>query len=73
LSEASGVPAYRGESGSFWSKGYGGFNDPNKILTSKFARENPELIWESIFDYEEIVRESQPNDGHLAIEKFLSW
>ena len=44
LSAASGIPTFRGDNG-FWKQSYGGVTDPTEILTYRFFKENPQLVW----------------------------
>ena len=44
LSAASGIPTFRGDNG-FWTKSYDGENDPEKILTMAYFKENPSVTW----------------------------
>lgn len=66
LSAASGIPTFRG-AGGFWTKNYGGVEDPMKILTMNFLNENPEAFWDWHFDFEDIIEGKEPNAGHHAI------
>ena len=44
LSAASGIPTFRGDNG-FWKQSYGGVTDPTEILTYRFFKDNPQLVW----------------------------
>ena len=66
LSAASGIPTFRGDNG-FWSRSYGGVTDPKEILTYKFFKERPQLIWQWHFDFMELAEKCKPNQGHKAI------
>jgi len=73
LSAASGIPTFRGAANAIWAKAYNGIKDPTVILTKNFMEENPDVFWEWHFDMEDFVKDAKPNDGHLAIESFMSW
>lgn len=72
LSAASGIPTFRG-AGGFWTKSYAGVEDPMTILTKKFFDENPQAFWDWHFDFDDILEGKGPNDGHHAIQKFMTW
>lgn len=66
LSAASGIPTFRG-AGGFWTKSYGGIDNPMDILTQQFFAKNPEAFWDWHFDFEDILQDKEPNAGHFAI------
>ena len=70
LSAASGIPTFRG-AGGFWTKSYGGIDDPQDILTQQFFAVNPEAFWDWHFDFEDILQDKEPNEGHYAIQKYI--
>lgn len=72
LSAASGVPTFRG-AGGFWTKSYEGVEDPTEILTQSFFMKQPESFWDWHFDFEELMHSKEPNDGHHAIQDYMSW
>lgn len=66
LSAASGVPTFRG-SGGFWSRSYAGVEDPQEVLTQRFFQQQPQAFWDWHFDFEELMHNKEPNQGHFAI------
>lgn len=61
ISAESGVPTFRGEDG-LWKK----FRAEELATVSAFLN-NPELVWEWYQHRRKILRDVQPNQGHLAL------
>lgn len=63
ISVESGIPDFR-SSGGLWEK-----YDPSIYATIDTFRRNPEMVWEMLFDMDNIVRDARPNKGHLALAR----
>jgi len=61
ISAESGIPTFRGEDG-IWKK-----LKPEELANFDAFLRNPELVWEWYQHRRQIVNESQPNAGHVAI------
>ena len=61
ISAASGVPSFRGHSG-LWEK-----YDPRDHATIQAFRDDPEKVWEMLWDLDAILDEATPNPAHDAI------
>lgn len=69
MSAESGIPTFRGEDG-IWKK-----FKPEELANFNAFRKNPELVWEWYKYRREIISNTRPNPGHLAIaelEKYYS-
>lgn len=68
ISAESGIPTFRGAEG-IWKK----FN-PQELASFEGFMKNPALVWEWYKYRKQIVHNSEPNTGHLAIaelQKFI--
>jgi NAD-dependent deacetylase len=63
ISAESGIPTFRGKDG-IWNK-----LKPEELANFNAFLKNPELVWEWYKHRKQIIRESKPNKGHLAIAK----
>ncbi len=61
ISAESGIATFRGKDG-LWSK-----LKPEELASFSAFMKNPDMVWEWYQYRREIVEESQPNKGHLAI------
>ena len=61
VSAESGIPTFRGKEG-IWNK-----LKPEELANFNAFLKNPELVWEWYKHRKQIIRESKPNKGHLAI------
>ena len=72
ISDASGVPTFRGP-GGMWiapKKKYAGEFNPESVLTKSFFKAHPQANWKWHFDFMEILSKSKPNVAHAAIREF---
>jgi len=61
ISAESGIPTFRGKDG-IWNK-----LKPEELANFDAFLKNPELVWEWYKHRKQIIKESKPNAGHLAI------
>jgi NAD-dependent deacetylase len=61
ISAESGIPTFRGKDG-IWNK-----LKPEELANFNAFLKNPQLVWEWYQHRKQIVHESKPNKGHLAI------
>jgi len=61
-SKESGVPTFRDAMDGLWAK-----YDPMQLATPQAFRANPRLVWEWYAYRRALVRQAQPNPGHLAL------
>jgi NAD-dependent deacetylase len=61
MSSESGIPTFRGKDG-IWNK-----LKPEELANFDAFLRNPELVWEWYIHRKQIINESKPNAGHLAI------
>ena len=64
ISAESGIPIFRGKDG-IWNK-----LKPEELANFDAFLKNPDLVWEWYNHRKQIVHESVPNKGHLAIAEF---
>ena len=64
ISAESGIPTFRGKDG-IWNK-----LKPEELANFDAFLKNTDLVWEWYQHRRQIVRESRPNSGHLAIAEF---
>jgi NAD-dependent deacetylase len=70
VSAESGVPTFRGNADSLWSR-----FDPRELASMKAFLANPELVWEWYLWRRKLIAEVEPNAGHFALahlEEYLS-
>ena len=72
LSAASGIPTFRGNDG-LWTKKYKHCTSPEDLATLRYFKKYPEIKWEWIYDFLELIQRNKPNDGHLAIIKYQEY
>ncbi len=68
VSAESGVPTFREAQGGLWAQ-----YDPEELATPMAFKKNPKLVWDWYTFRRELVRNSRPNAGHMALaqlEKF---
>jgi NAD-dependent deacetylase len=61
ISSESGIPTFRGKNG-IWNK-----LKPEELANFDAFLKNPKLVWEWYIHRKQIINESKPNAGHLAI------
>ena len=61
MSSESGIPTFRGKDG-IWNK-----LKPEELANFDAFLRNPKLVWEWYIHRKQIINESKPNAGHLAI------
>lgn len=64
ISAESGIPTFRGKDG-IWNK-----LRPEELANFDAFMRNTDMVWEWYQHRRKIVRESQPNKGHIAIAEF---
>ncbi|MCO6473282.1 MAG: NAD-dependent protein deacylase, partial [Melioribacteraceae bacterium] len=64
ISAESGIPTFRGKDG-IWNK-----LRPEELANFDAFMRNTNMVWEWYQHRRKIVRESQPNKGHIAIAEF---
>lgn len=62
VSKESGVPTFRDAIDGLWSK-----YDPQQLATKEAFQANPRLVWDWYEYRRGLVRQAQPNPGHLAL------
>lgn len=62
MSAESGIPTFRGTHDSLWSR-----FDPMRLATAEAWRDDPTLVWAWYRWRMQLVRDAQPNAGHLAL------
>lgn len=62
VSKESGVPTFRDAIDGLWSK-----YDPQQLATKEAFQANPKLVWDWYEYRRGLVRQAQPNPGHLAL------
>jgi NAD-dependent deacetylase len=62
VSKESGIPTFREAQTGLWSQ-----YDPTELATSQAFRSNSKLVWNWYEWRRELVRNSDPNPGHLAL------
>lgn len=62
MSAESGIPTFRGTHDSLWSR-----FDPMRLATAEAWRADPALVWGWYRWRMQLVREAQPNAGHVAL------
>ncbi|MCB9461704.1 MAG: NAD-dependent deacylase [Anaerolineaceae bacterium] len=62
VSKESGVPTFREAMHGLWAK-----YDPQQLATPYAFRANPQLVWDWYEWRRGLVREAQPNAGHIAL------
>lgn len=67
VSKESGVPTFRDALEGLWQQ-----YDPQQLATPEAFRDDPELVWEWYTYRRKLVRESQPNAGHVALAQLES-
>lgn len=67
ISEASGMPTYRGRDG-MWVPGSPNYRSPSKA-TLRHYRENPLAAWQYSLTRLQLYLSLRPNKGHLAVEQ----
>lgn len=72
LSAASGIPTFRGDNG-FWTKKYGEEEDPMTILTTRFFKHTPQLLWQWHYDFIELADKCRPNLSHKSLLQFQEY
>jgi NAD-dependent deacetylase len=68
VSKESGVPTFRDAVDGLWAK-----YDPMQLATSEAFQRDPKLVWEWYEYRRDLIRPTQPNNGHIAlaqIEKY---
>lgn len=68
ISAESGVPTFRGNSDSLWSK-----FDPRELASIDGFMANPGLVWEWYKWRRTLIDETQPNPGHEVLAKLEKW
>jgi len=63
ISEESGIPTFRAESG-IWEK-----HNPKECCTVEALNKNPEKVWALVDEMREACNKAKPNEGHKAIAK----
>lgn len=61
-SKESGVPTFRDAMDGLWAK-----YNPEQLATPQAFQENPKLVWDWYEFRREMVRQANPNPGHLAL------
>jgi len=64
ISAESGIPIFRGKDG-IWNK-----LKPEELANFDAFLNNPDLVWEWYNHRKQIIHESVPNKGHIAIAEF---
>ena len=62
ISAESGVPTFRDAQTGLWAK-----FDPTELATPEAFRRDPERVWRWYLHRRVLMREAQPNAGHLAL------
>lgn len=65
ISEASGIPTFRGKDG-IWVVGSKNYK-PERIATQEMFREDPIVVWKWFLYMKTICENANPNEGHYAI------
>lgn len=65
ISEASGIPTFRGKDG-IWVVGSKNYK-PERIATQEMFREDPLEVWKWFLYMKAICENANPNEGHFAI------
>jgi NAD-dependent deacetylase len=62
ISAESGIPTFRQAQTGLWAR-----YDPHELATPEAFTRNPKLVWSWYAWRRELVRQSEPNDGHRAL------
>ncbi|MBN2470289.1 MAG: NAD-dependent deacylase [Anaerolineae bacterium] len=62
VSKESGVPTFRDALDGLWAR-----YDPEQLATVRAFRQDPKLVWDWYEYRRAMVRQAQPNPGHLAL------
>ncbi|MBC8171546.1 MAG: NAD-dependent protein deacylase, partial [Anaerolineae bacterium] len=62
VSKESGVPTFRDAIDGLWAK-----YDPQQLATKAAFQANPKLVWDWYEYRRGLVRQAQPNPGHIAL------
>jgi NAD-dependent deacetylase len=62
ISAESGVPTFRDAQTGLWAK-----YDPMELATPEAFRRNPKLVWEWYAWRRELIANTRPNAGHMAL------
>lgn len=62
VSKESGVPTFRDALDGLWAR-----YDPQQLATPEAFRANPKLVWDWYEYRRSLVRQAQPNPGHVAL------
>jgi NAD-dependent deacetylase len=64
ISAESGVPTFRDAQTGLWAK-----YDPQELATPQAFRQNPRLVWEWYTWRRELIANTRPNAGHIALAR----
>lgn len=62
VSAESGIPTFREAQTGLWSR-----YDPHQLATPQAFAANPRIVWEWYEWRRDLIRDAQPNEGHLAL------
>ena len=67
ISAESGIPTFRGKDG-IWNK-----LKPEELANFSAFMKNPDMVWEWYKHRKKIIRDSQPNSGHITIAQLQNY